>query len=207
MDRVGGWYKRRSQWVIAILATVAVVGMNVDAILIFKHLDTHPGVRDALVARAKAYGDSASAAVAAADPSRPASGGAARKATADPGTPLDQQFTDVEQTLMQLNLPLGWVRAKPTPLDLENRLLVPWHESASWSDTVAFHLVGWLLTVLAASLGAPFWFDILNRIISIRSAGKAPEEKPKPPKDVPVPLEPGQSPREAELIKAVQRAG
>jgi hypothetical protein len=25
-------------------------------------------------------------------------------------------------------------------------------------------------------LGAPFWFDVLNRFVSIRSAGKAPEE-------------------------------
>ena len=32
---------------------------------------------------------------------------------------------------------------------------------------------------LAKSLGAPFWFDMLNKVISIRSAGKAPDEKAK----------------------------
>ena len=66
------------------------------------------------------------------------------------------------------------------------------------SETIWFHLVGWLLTALAASLGAPFWFDVLNKFISIRSVGKAPEERPKPPKEVPIPLEPGQSPRDAD---------
>ncbi len=38
-------------------------------------------------------------------------------------------------------------------------------------------LAGLLLTVIALSLGAPFWFDLLKRIISIRSAGVNPDEK------------------------------
>jgi hypothetical protein len=38
-------------------------------------------------------------------------------------------------------------------------------------------LAGLLLTVIVLSLGAPFWFDLLKRIISIRSAGVNPDEK------------------------------
>jgi hypothetical protein len=45
-------------------------------------------------------------------------------------------------------------------------------------------ILGILLTAIAASLGAPFWFDLLNRFVSIRSTGKAPEERPKGPKEV-----------------------
>lgn len=41
------------------------------------------------------------------------------------------------------------------------------------------HLFGWLLTVAAVSLGAPFWFDTLKRFVNIRSAGPSPEEKKK----------------------------
>jgi hypothetical protein len=37
---------------------------------------------------------------------------------------------------------------------------------------------GWLLTALAISLGAPFWFDMLGKVISIRAANK-PDEKAK----------------------------
>lgn len=33
---------------------------------------------------------------------------------------------------------------------------------------------GWLLTALAISLGAPFWFDLLNKIVKIRTGGQAP---------------------------------
>jgi hypothetical protein len=41
------------------------------------------------------------------------------------------------------------------------------------------HLVGWILSAIAVSLGAPFWFDTLNRFMNIRSSGKSPAEKPK----------------------------
>jgi hypothetical protein len=60
--------------------------------------------------------------------------------------------------------------------------------------TLSRHGLGWLLTALAISLGAPFWFDILNKVVSIRAAGKAPEERQKDPKQVPTPVEPGGGP-------------
>ena len=40
-------------------------------------------------------------------------------------------------------------------------------------------IAGLALTAFAVSLGAPFWFDLLNRFMNIRSAGKSPNEKPK----------------------------
>ena len=36
---------------------------------------------------------------------------------------------------------------------------------------------GWLITAFAITLGAPFWFDLLNKLVSIRSAGKKPKEE------------------------------
>jgi hypothetical protein len=40
------------------------------------------------------------------------------------------------------------------------------------------HLAGWLLTAVAVSLGAPFWFDLLSRLVNIRGAGNKPGAKP-----------------------------
>jgi hypothetical protein len=45
-------------------------------------------------------------------------------------------------------------------------------------DLLYSHWLGWLLTALAISLGAPFWFDTLNRLMVIRSTVK-PHEKSK----------------------------
>ena len=178
MDRVNGWYKRRSQWVIVGLGSLIVVTMNVDSMLIVKHLETHPGQRDALVAQARAYAE----------------------VPTSTDSDLQSRFSEVQGRLGQLGLPIGWVR-KPTQAEHDNRQDIPGTLDAAW-DAFAFHFFGWFITVLAATLGAPFWFDMLNRIISIRSAGKAPEERPKPPKEVPIPLEPGQTPREADLASA-----
>ena len=44
---------------------------------------------------------------------------------------------------------------------------------------VCSHWLGWIFTAMAVSLGAPFWFDILNRIINARTAGKKPVEEEK----------------------------
>jgi hypothetical protein len=35
--------------------------------------------------------------------------------------------------------------------------------------------LGWLLTALAISLGATFWFDLLNRLVNIRHGMRKPE--------------------------------
>ena len=40
----------------------------------------------------------------------------------------------------------------------------------------ARHLGGYLLTVLALSLGAPFWFDILNKLVKLRTSSKVAAE-------------------------------
>lgn len=40
-----------------------------------------------------------------------------------------------------------------------------------------FSPIGWVATGLAASLGSAFWFDTLNRFVSIRATGTNPDEK------------------------------
>jgi hypothetical protein len=47
-----------------------------------------------------------------------------------------------------------------------------WRDPAAWATRV----VGWLVTVVAVSLGAPFWFDVLNKIANVRWAGRSPDE-------------------------------
>lgn len=58
-------------------------------------------------------------------------------------------------------LPIGW-RNFPTEM--------------SWSSFVALlvKLVGLILTSLAVSLGAPFWFDLLSKFMNVRGTGQPP---------------------------------
>ena len=41
---------------------------------------------------------------------------------------------------------------------------------------VLAHFPGWFLTAVAVSLGAPFWFDTLQRFMNIRGGGKKPDD-------------------------------
>jgi hypothetical protein len=53
-----------------------------------------------------------------------------------------------------------------------------WEASDSgwnWSHLLTA-LFGWLITALAASLGAPFWFETLQRFVNIRGNGRLPAE-------------------------------
>jgi hypothetical protein len=50
----------------------------------------------------------------------------------------------------------------------------------TWKDWLE-RLLGWFLTVLALSMGAPFWFDLLNKFMNVRYSGKSPDEAPKKP--------------------------
>ena len=48
--------------------------------------------------------------------------------------------------------------------------------SAMTPYDLATKMLGWVLTALAISLGAPFWFDLLKKLVNIRSAGSRPYE-------------------------------
>src|SRR5262249_25844287 len=50
----------------------------------------------------------------------------------------------------------------------------------------AINVGGWLLAAIAVSLGAPFWFDLLNKLINVRLAGSKPPS-PKSAKKQPAP--------------------
>jgi hypothetical protein len=268
MDRVNGWYKRKSQWVLGGLGLGIAVLMNVDTVLIFRHLQSNPVAREALVGQAMAF-TQANQGLPRADPKpgettvisgekfqgtitipaldtkqdvlieteHPAvrvltpnveAGPKATQVTFQAATEftdaqskavitaktgekkvkvgefqltlepsLPAQFRAIQANANALAIPIGWVE-KGTEQEEKYGQIYPRFNQA-W-DRFTQHILGWLLTALAATLGAPFWFDTLNRIIAIRSSGKAPEEKPKAPREVSTPVEPGQSHREADRL-------
>jgi len=69
--------------------------------------------------------------------------------------------------IKKLGFPLGWSR-EDFPADGSN--------GVDWLGTILLKLLGLLATALAVSLGAPFWFDVLNKFMVVRSTIK-PHEK------------------------------
>jgi hypothetical protein len=212
MERVSGWYKRRTQVLLLIWAAIVTIGTNADTLVIAKTLWRDPALRQALVERAEGY-----------IATQPRPGAlpvmlAADEAPPPPALPPDQQaeidfveastqYEAVLADLAELQLPIGWEDPTP-PAEGETSLRLVtdtalddwpgaiWEPGGleRWLQAADEHSIGWLLTILAVSMGAPFWFDTLNRIMSVRAAGKAPEEAQKAPKKVPEPKEPGEKP-------------
>jgi hypothetical protein len=77
------------------------------------------------------------------------------------------KLDDLENRILKYSLPIGWSSKNPHALPVDNKLI----------DWLA-KIVGWIITGLAISLGAPFWFDLLNKVMVIRSTVK-PHEKSK----------------------------
>ena len=100
---------------------------------------------------------------------------ALEKACSDPNSPKCKYLSS-QQQLRALGLPIGW-DDKSDP----KRNFTGWTwagDHGGWWDQLQWHWLGWLLTALAISLGAPFWFDLLNKFIVIRSAVKPHEKSP-----------------------------
>ena len=143
MDRVSGWYKRRSQLIIFCLGFAAAAVININSITIANHLWIHKAERDAMVSAAQGY--------------------LATHPAKDGQIGQDASLKANIEGIESYGLPIGW----NIPLPNDN---LSWLRFGLWS------LFGWLITACAVSLGAPFWFDMLNKFIVIRSTVK-PHEK------------------------------
>lgn len=141
MDRVSGWYKRRTKWIILGLGLILTIFLNVNSITLITTLSQNTTLRSVIVAQAEAYSKA-------------------------PGA-QEANFAQNRAELEKLGLPIGWpngIKLLPTPFEWWKHLLNP--------------LIGWLLTAAAISMGAPFWFDLLNKVMVIRSTVKPHEKSP-----------------------------
>lgn len=141
MDRVAGWYRRRTHWIVIGVATVITIGLNVNTITIFRSLEQNPALRQSIVQRASTTSTNASL-----------------------------TGEGAKDELSKVSLPIGWTN-------------VAWPLPGQWArgeNLVAgvMALAGWALTIFAISLGAPFWFDVLNKFIVVRATVKPTEKSP-----------------------------
>lgn len=55
------------------------------------------------------------------------------------------------------------------------KLPIGWPTTVTDYTPKPLQMVGWFLTALAASLGAPFWFDLLTKLVNVRHGMRRPE--------------------------------
>ena len=146
MERVSGWYRRRSQLVLFLIGIAVAVGFNADTFDVTNRLWTDQPVRAALVQQATEVAQVEN---------------------------LDALEAELEkrggklEAVKQFKLPLGWDEDNGRLSDLG---------FGDGKENLLGWLAGILVAAVALSFGAPFWFDALNRLGRLRIAGRRPEK-------------------------------
>jgi len=197
MDRATGWYKRTAQIMALSLGLTLAVAMNVDTIHVTQRLWSDGPLRSAVLEQVKklplpptvttmasttttTVASTTTTTVAGAPVPVPAPPASTTPAPSTPATTapaagvppttvvggIGDQVEDIQTGLGQvtgLQLPLGW-------------------DEGQRPHNYPIAVLGWLLTAIALSLGAPFWFDILNKVTALRGGGTqetTPTQSPK----------------------------
>jgi hypothetical protein len=186
MDRVSGWYKRRTQWWILGIAAVITISVNADSVLIAKRLSTDKTLREAAVSAAQ--NEIKKPATQPTSSEMPQSGNTSTEGiSGSTERSGDQAIETIRTKLSELDgvgFPIGW-DADVTQWKKDRQPLASFRDAVRFAISTYPHFPGWALTILAIMLGAPFWFDVLNKFMVVRStvkpAEKSGEEKSKDP--------------------------
>jgi hypothetical protein len=175
MDRVSGVYKRYSQWLALVIGLILATFLNVDSIDLTLYLWREPSVRQALAENARTFELTQEA------------------LETDP----EEALQNFRNQFVGLSLPIGWGFTRvPSaaafsdancqlfpregqsfglPVIGSNLCITP--PNSNNQANLGLKIMGILLTALAARQGAPFWFDILKRVVNLRGTGANPAEK------------------------------
>lgn len=130
MSRIGGWYKRKTKYIIGVIAVVLTIATNASTLHVMEELWNDEALRANLAASAVA----------------------ATNAPAGETASLPEPAA----------FPIGWkCQEKDAKITCGEEL----------SQELPKRLIGWLLTIVAISLGAPFWFDLLSKVAKLKAAG------------------------------------
>lgn len=164
MDRTSGVYKRQVKRKTLFLGFLFAVILNADTLNIATRLYKEPFLQIQLVQEINQfYQDRTSS---------------SSDETVEPSA---QEFSSgLTQDLTQLvvnfsSLPLGWSRDNLNEqFDLKQEISPGEGElqAGEISFEIAQAIIGWILTAIAISMGASFWFDLLKKIINVRNTGE-----------------------------------
>jgi len=153
MDRITGWYKRRSQFVLFLVGLFYAAAMNVDALQLSQRL----------------WSDEAAAAALAQQTAEGVASGRIKLPAPSPDATPQARAAEAKkdaEALQALPLPIGWPATRFEAAAGQG--------AGAFLHALAFALMGWIVTAFAASLGSPFWFDGIGWLLALRGSGAKP---------------------------------
>jgi hypothetical protein len=195
MDRASGWYKRRAQKALLLIGFGISALLNVDTINIAHTLYSDPEARRKIVEQATEFRDRQVSQNTKLLVQRDSLISESRMTNSIASTnfkKIENHLQSVNQAIDSVNKQINYLHQEEiaeatsvagmgwdhpgTPLDRSN--VCTFFSSLFKNGLyILYRIPGWLITTLAITLGAPFWFDMLNKVINIRNAGLKPDEK------------------------------
>jgi len=177
MDRATGWYKKYTQRILFFIGLSLALIFNIDTINIIHKLEKDPDLRAQVVQQADAFVK--------AHPDLDKQLEQAKNKNTVKAVPDSLQKDSLQETKSPDSLAL-LQRQRDSLLNLAKQLVNGdikkinnvmglgydnWNENHINGWAFLFYtILGWIITALAISLGAPFWFDILNKVMQARSS-------------------------------------
>jgi hypothetical protein len=148
MDRASGVYRRNAKGVAILLGIVVAIASNADTIHMVTRLSKDSILRSAISTNASQLVTQTG-----------------QDDVLDDRQKLAEIQAAIDENLDDLPLPIGWGKT--------NRLQQA-QESRQWAFPLLRRWVGWLISGIAISMGASFWYDLLKRVVQIRNTGNPP---------------------------------
>ena len=172
MERVSGWYKRKVQVIIFFLGAVVTVATNTDTLQVTDALSRSSNLRASVVTAAQTYVRQQPRAREEMTPAPEQSAGEPDTRGVAPLVPAvadarsgEERMQESLRAVQNLGLPIGWKDSPQLAEGDPHKWPGGFTSYRAWGHQLRMHWLGWLLTAVAISQGAPFWFDLLNKAV------------------------------------------
>ena len=155
MAHTTGWYKRHLQMVTIFVGLVIAITINADSFDIYNNLANNATARQSLSKMAEAF------------------------IANNEALPIPKSHGD-SLTLADIRTELKSFTNSEEYAKMSNVLGFGWNAGDLFVGPMAWlkRVLGWFVTALAISLGTPFWFNALKKIIAIQSSDSAGSSTP-----------------------------
>lgn len=182
-DRITGTLKRKKAMPATLIVGLLItIFLNVNSIEICKYLYTHPEVSKEIALKALSdIGEYKTKVDSLKDISEKyqkavLSTTMVYKKESKINTKDSISLTEANDTIKQLNENIKNVENNLNKFTsvLPKELPIGWSNKKYTASEILNMITGWIVTILAISLGAPFWFDLLNKVANLRGTGPKP---------------------------------
>ncbi|HET6992408.1 MAG TPA: hypothetical protein VFJ43_13830, partial [Bacteroidia bacterium] len=198
MDRTKGWYKRKTKWATFGIGMLLAVMFNVNTLTIVNHLSTDKTVAKQVADLAQTYAETNSKNPLLLKHKKDSTdtiiidtvGEKSVRETIKSLLAKSKNLLDTDIASTDNLMGLGWkfkndsIRNAYHPTGFFALIKMPFHIiiydiGVIRKTTSTRDWLGFLLTALAISLGAPFWFDLLSKLVQLRGTGDDTDKKQK----------------------------